>query len=117
MSPPEKALRFSFQTKVLLPVLAALVLLPAVTLWIVSRAMNQQVQDEARRTLATTESMFRQTLEFRGRNLTSDFSNAVKEASYRSLGQVASANDPAASETIRQFLRERLNRYGEDYEA
>ncbi|MDB6113150.1 MAG: hypothetical protein JWQ62_95 [Lacunisphaera sp.] len=117
MSPPDQALRFSFQTKVLLPVLAALVLLPVVTLWIVNHAMSQQVQAEASQTLATTETVFRQTLEFRARDLLARFNNAVKEVSYRSVVQVAAANDPAAGETVRKFLRDRLGEYGDDYEA
>ena len=34
MSSPAPGVRFSFQTKVLVPVLAALVILPIVTLWL-----------------------------------------------------------------------------------
>jgi two-component system NtrC family sensor kinase len=117
MRKPEQKPRFSFQTKVLVPVLAALVLLPTVTLWIVNRHITDQVQEEARHTLATAETVFQQTLDFRARDLLSRFRNAVNESSYRSIAQVAALSDPHARETVSKFLRERLDAYGEDYDA
>jgi two-component system NtrC family sensor kinase len=117
MARPEQKLRFSFQTKVLLPVLAALVLLPAITLWIVNRSMTQQVQGEARQTLASAETVFQQLLELRTRDLVSRFRGAVNESSYRSLALIVASDDPKARETIRNFLNERLEAYGEDCEA
>jgi signal transduction histidine kinase/CheY-like chemotaxis protein len=117
MPPPANQVRFSFQAKVLLPVLAALVLLPGITLWIVNRSMSQQVQEEARQTLNTAEAVFRQTLEFRIRDLLTRFRNAVKEPSYSSIAQLAASPDPLARETISKFLFGRLDDYGEDYDA
>jgi two-component system NtrC family sensor kinase len=117
MSPPATKLRFSFQFKVLVPVLAALVLLPAITLWIVNRAMGNQAEAEARQSLTTAEAVFRQTVDFRGRELLTRFRNAVNEPSYRSIVQLAASNDPLARDTIRKVLRERLEAYGEDHET
>lgn len=117
MSQPGPKLRFSFQFKVLVPVLAALVLLPTITLWIVNRSMSEQAQAEARQSLTTAEAVFRQTIDFRARDLLTRFRNAVNEPSYRSIAQLAASNDPLARETIRNFLFGRLDAYGEDYEA
>jgi two-component system NtrC family sensor kinase len=117
MTRPENRLRFSFQFKVLVPVLAALVLLTAITLWIVNHAMSDQAQAEARQSLTTAEAVFRKTIDLRARDLLARFRDAVKEPSYRSIVQLAASNDPLARDTIRKFLRERLEAYGEDYDA
>ncbi len=117
MSQPEHTLRFSFQTKVLVPVLAALVLLPIITFWIVDRSISRQMQDEAKQTLSTAETVFQQLLELRGRDRVSQFRNAVNESSYRSLARIVAEKDPTARETVRRFLNERLDAYGDECEA
>jgi two-component system NtrC family sensor kinase len=117
MSTPDGRIRFSFQFKVLVPVLAAVVLVPTITLWIVNRSMNDQLQAEARQSLATAEAVFRQTIDFRARDLLTRFRNAVNEPSYRSIAQLAASNDPLARDTIRKFLLGRLDAYGEEYDA
>src|SRR5690349_5080652 len=117
MSQPVSPLRFSFQFKVLVPLLGALVLLSAVTLWIVNRAMGDQAEAEARRSLTTAEAVFRKTVDLRARDLLTRFGSAVKEPSYRSIAPLLGSNDPLARETIRKFLLDRLDAYGEDYDA
>ena len=117
MTQSRHQLPFSFQTKVLVPVLAALVLLPAITFWIVDRALNRQVQDEARQTLGTADTVFEQLLELRGRDRISQLRNAVNESSYRSLARLVAEKSPSARETVRRFLNDRLESYGEDCEA
>jgi len=117
MSQPEHKLRFSFQTKVLGPVLAVLVLLPTVTVWIVDRYITEQMQEEAHHTLVTAETVFKQTLDFRSRDLLTRFRNAVNEPNYRAIGQLAASNDPLARTTVSKFLFDQLEAYGEDYEA
>ena len=92
-------------------------LLPAITFWIVDRALNQQVQDEARQTLGTADTVFEQLLELRGRDRVSQFRNAVNESSYRSLAHLVTEKNPSARETVRRFLNDRLESYGEDCEA
>jgi two-component system, NtrC family, sensor kinase len=111
-------LRLSFQLKVLVPVLTALVLVPALTLWIVNGYITRQVQNEAGQTLTTAETVFRQSLEIRSRDLITRFRSAVNESSYHSLGPLLSTRDnPQAAETIRGVLEDRLKDYGADYEA
>ncbi len=117
MSSPGSNVRFSFQTKVLLPVLAALVILPIITLWVVNRSMTKQVEAEARQTLNTAEAVFRQTIDFRARDLLTRFRYAVSEPSYRSIPVLLGSNDPLARKEIGKFLGERLKDYGDDYDA
>lgn len=108
--------RLSFQVKVLLPVLAAMVLLPAITLWIVDGAITKQVEDEAQKALSTAESVFRQTLDFRAREVLNRFRNAANEPSYRAITQLP-AKTEASQATVRKFLKERLESYGPEYDA
>ncbi len=102
--------RFSFQTKVLLPVLAALVLLPGITLWIVNRSMSQQVQNEARQTLTTTEAVFKSSLDIRANNLVLRFRNLVNEPRFKATAQLG---DP---KTLSRFLRELLDELRDETE-
>ena len=117
MTQPHDRLRLSFQTKVLLPVLAALVLIPAVTLWIVDRSISAQLQEEARHTLVAAETVFKQTLDFRARDLLTRFRNAVAEPNYKAMAVLAGSNDPLAHRTIQKFLFNQLDEYGEDFEV
>ena len=118
MDEPRHRVGLSFQLKVLLPVLSALVLVPAVTLWIVNEYISRQMQEESRQTLNTAENVFQQLLELRTRDLLSRYRNAVNETSYRSLAPVVGERETTTrATTLRKFLNERLEAYGEDCEA
>ncbi|HWA26388.1 MAG TPA: ATP-binding protein [Lacunisphaera sp.] len=117
MPQPGHQVRLSFQLKVLLPVLAALVLLPTITFWIVNSYISRQMEEESRQSLNTAESVFQQLLELRSRDLLSRFRGAVNESSYRSLAPLVAAPESSARETIRKFLNDRLEAYGDDCEA
>ena len=79
--------RLSVQTKVLLPVLAFLVLLPAITLWIVYDHISQQVHTESRQTLATAETVFLKSLEIRAGDLLSRYRNEVTDSRFWIVAQ------------------------------
>lgn len=117
MEPAQHQVRISFQLKVLLPVLGALILLPTITFWIVNGYISRQMQDEAQQSLSTARGVFEQLLEWRSRDLLSRFRSAANESSYRSLAPLVAAQEASARETIRKFLNERLEAYGEDCEA
>lgn len=102
------AVRVSFQLKVLLPVLAALVLLPAITLWIVNRYISQQVLDETRQSLDTAEAVFLNSLDIRARNLVSRFRGIVNEPRFK--GNV-STGDP---KTLNIYLRDLLDEFQDE---
>ena len=102
--------RFSFETKVLVPVLAALVLLPGVTLWIVNRSMTKQVDAEARQNLNTAEKVFFTSLDDRTRSLAARFRNVVNEPRFKATAQLG---DP---KTLNRFLRELLDEWRDETE-
>ena len=98
-----RAIRLSLQTKVLLPVVACLVLLPAIIVWIADRHITGQALIEARQTLTTAETVFRNSLGIRTRNLASRFGNTVKEPRFKAVAQLGDAP------TMTAFLRELLD--------
>ncbi len=101
-------LHFGFQTKVLVPVLALLVLLPALTLVIVTRHIGEQMEAEASRTLTTANGVFRQSLAIRQRSLASRFRNVVNEPRFRAVAGLGDVK------TMSDFLAEALNEFGDE---
>ncbi|MBL9210106.1 MAG: PAS domain S-box protein [Opitutaceae bacterium] len=102
--------RLGFQTKVLVPVVALLILLPALTLWIVDRHIGRQMEEEASTTLSTAEAVFRQSLAIRHRSLVSRFRNAVNEPRFRAVAGLGDVK------TMSAFLSEALAEFGEETE-
>jgi two-component system NtrC family sensor kinase len=110
-----KQVRLSFQTKVLIPVLAFLVLVPAIMVGIVNSRIKEQLLRETQRSAATANGVFRQAIESRSRDLLERMRSALNEARYRSFAQVAANGQSAAADaTIRVFLSERLQDFGDD---
>jgi len=109
--PARRLPRFSFQTKVVVPVLVALVLLPAFTLWIVNRYLVRQMQDESRQALLTAEGVFLNSLEIRTRNLASRFRNTVNEPRFKATAHLED------SKTLTNFLRELLDELRDENEV
>jgi signal transduction histidine kinase/ActR/RegA family two-component response regulator len=103
-------MRLSFQAKVLLPVLAMLVGLSALTLLAVNRYIGGQMRAEARDGLATADTGFRNALELRSRNLVSRFRTLVNEPRFRAVSQLGDGP------TMTNLLRELLEEFGEDVE-
>jgi two-component system, NtrC family, sensor kinase len=106
--------RLSVQTKVLIPVLACLVLLPAITVWIVDGSTGQQAHDESVGTLATADAVFRQLVENQLQSQLDRFRNALTQRGYRTISEnLATVRTAAAEETIREFFSESLESYGD----
>ncbi len=99
-------LRFSFQAKVLAPVLAFLVLLPSLTLWIINRQISEQALADGRQTLTTAEAVFRNSLDILERGLITRFSGIVNEPRFKAVAQLGDAR------TMNDFLRSSLEEYG-----
>ena len=117
---PARKLRLSVQTKVLIPVLAFLILMPLILLWIVSGEIKRQVLSDGHQTLQTADGVFRQVLESRSKELTGRVIGAAQgDSRYLSIAQVAAAGpSDRADATLRSFLDEqRLQDYGDDCAA
>jgi len=96
--------RFSFQTKVLGPVLAFLILLPVVTVWLVDRHISEQARVEAQERLSTANAVFRNSVEIRARNLVSRYRNVVNEPRFKAVARLKDAQ--TTSGLLRDLLEE-----------
>lgn len=74
---------FGLQAKVLAPVVAFLVLLPAVTLWIVDRHLTREMEDEAARAVETAEAVFVKSLENRNGGFLKRYESIAAEARFK----------------------------------
>jgi len=115
MPPSGRKFRLSVQTKVLIPVLVFLVLLPAITVWIVNHFNEQEERDGAQAALFTADGVFRRLLEAQQRDLLSRYRNLASDPRLFSILRAPKAGSPIVyTNTIREFFSERLDEYGDD---
>ncbi len=117
MANSRRRFRFSLQTKVLIVVLGFLVLLPAVTLWIVNDHIQQQMEDEALRTLTTAEAVFLKSLDNRGRNFLTHYGSVVEEKRFKITADLAVTGERAEPKTMNGLLSNVLEDSPEDHAA
>ncbi len=101
MPAPGSQLRLSFQTKVLVPVLAASVLLMSITFWIVNRYMSEQMVVGAEHMLNSANSVFVKSLAIREENIAQRFSNVVTFKYFQALGKL-----PESDKTFEKYLHD-----------
>ena len=94
----------SFSTKVLVPVIASMVVLLAVSVWIVNRRLGQQFQTEAARSLATADAVFRNSQKVHRNNLLLRFRNLPKEPRWKAVFQTS--DQPTLKDLLPQLLGE-----------
>ncbi|MDB6168523.1 MAG: hypothetical protein JWM88_1387 [Verrucomicrobia bacterium] len=117
MADTSRLLRLSLQTKVLIAVLGFLVLLPAVTLWIVNSHIRQQMEDEALRTLTTAESVFLKSLDNRARNFVTRYASVVEEKRFKITADLAATAERSDPRTMNGLLASLLEDSPEDHVA
>lgn len=100
--------RLSVQTKVLIPVLTFLVLLPAVTVWLVSGRISEQMLTDSRMTLATAKTVFEKLIEIRTADMLTRYRNEVADGNFRAL--TTTRDTP----TINYSLGEMLEKFPDD---
>src|SRR6185503_10725802 len=110
MAAPKRRLRFNLETKVMVAVLAVLVILPAITLWIVVQHLHRQMQRDAELALSTARSSFAQALKARAGGLAAGFRSGRFDSRFL---QVVRLGDPA---TIKTYLMEVLQEYRDETE-
>ena len=79
----------SLRAKVLLPVVATMVLLLALTVWAVNHRLTQEFETDAARTLATADAVFRNSQKIRTHNLLLRYRNLPNEPRYKAVFQAA----------------------------
>ena len=100
--------RLSVQTKVLIPVLVFLVLLPTVTVWIVSNYITRQMQSESERTLGIAETVFQKLLNIRAADLLTRYRNEVSNANFKGLTTLRD------TPTMNFYLGDLLDKFPDD---
>lgn len=85
MSRFREPLAVSFRFKVLAPVIAVMVLLMAVTAWIVNQRITKQFEAEAKKSLATADDAFRSFQDFRHKSMLLRFRDLPSQPLYRAL--------------------------------
>jgi hypothetical protein len=101
-------LAVSFRTKVLVPVITVMVLMLALTVWVLDQRITAQFKADGRSDLATADAVFRSVLKLRSRNLLLRFRNLPNEPRYKATLQSGDGR------TIRNLLRDLLAEQGVD---
>lgn len=100
--------KLNFSTKVLLPVVSLMVLLVAVTVWIVNQRLTRQFETEASRALNTADAVFRNNQKLYTRNLLLRYRSLPNEPRYKAVFQKEDVP------TLRALLEELRNEQGLD---
>ncbi|MEM9158316.1 MAG: ATP-binding protein [Verrucomicrobiota bacterium] len=103
-------LKLSFQAKVLLPVIAVLIALPAAVVLLLNEHIKRDTKRGAEQTLATADSVFRNSFSIREQSLIERFRNTVREPRFKA---VASLGDQA---TMSAFLDKLLLEFSAEVE-
>jgi signal transduction histidine kinase len=101
-----KSVNLKFQTKVLIPVVAVMVLFLAGTMWMVNRRIETQLQFENQAALRNTESLFGTNFARRAESLVLQFNAITDHRELVALAYKFKRDDP---ETARQTMQEYLD--------
>src|SRR3954470_23781046 len=107
---------WSFRTKVLIPVLAFLFLVPVVTLSVMQHRVAAQFESDAERRLRTAERIFQNYLEKRSGFLHARYRNLVQEPRFKAMSKLI-ADTPDLNEvkpTVDDFLNGILKEFYDD---
>jgi len=104
--------RVGFQTKVLIPVLVSLVLLPLIVGAIVTRYLNQQQQESGRADLATAQGVFELSLSNRSRELLVRFRSIANSPQFISVAQTLAVGSADNAKT--HLLSDQLELIGDE---
>ena len=105
-----RPLRLSLQTKVMAAVLTLLVVLPAITLWVLDISVTRQTKEDAGQDLTTARVVVVQSLGNRADSLVARYRNVVSDSRFQNVVRLADAN------TMRSHLRDLLEEFSDDTE-
>ena len=103
-----RRLRINLQAKVMAAVLTLLIVLPAITLWLVNQSITRQTRDDAGQALTTARATFIQSLGNRNGSLVSRFRNIVSGAGFVIVVRQKDAN------TMTAHLQALLEEFADD---
>jgi signal transduction histidine kinase/CheY-like chemotaxis protein len=102
------SISLSFKSKVLIPVLAFLFLVPVMTLTMMQRRVSAQFERDAERKLKTAERVFQVYLQKRSGFLHARYRNLVEEPRFRAIAKLIA--DTRDLNTVKPTLDDFLNR-------
>jgi two-component system, NtrC family, sensor kinase len=91
----------SFSSKVLVPLVSAMILMVAVNVWMVNRRLTRQFETEAAHNLSTADGVFRNFLKLHRADLLARFRNLPNEPRYRATFQ--SGDGPTLNKQIKDI--------------
>ncbi len=101
----------NFQAKVLIPVVTVGVVFLGTILWLVSRHLTAQLEEDAKQLLTTSAAVFLDSYEIRTHNLLLRYQNVVNEPRFKAVAQLAEPK------TMTMLLTELLVEMGPDTEV
>ena len=110
MPTTRRPLWFSLQAKVMAAVLTLLIVLPAITLWIVDKSITRQTRETAGQALTTSRAVFTQSLAIRAGGLVSRYRNVVSDSGFL---RIVRLND---ARTMQAHLMDVLEDFADDTE-
>lgn len=111
MSALRRSFRLSFEVKVMVVVLAALVSLPAITLWLVDAQIRRQMEIDAQLALSVARDSFVRSLQIRTHALAARFRTGANEPRFLTIVRLGDAP------TMQGYLkRDVLDESGDDTE-
>ena len=106
-----RPLRFSLQAKVMAAVLTLLIVLPAITLWVVDKNITRQTLYDAGSALTTARAVFIQSLDNRAGGLGSRYRNIPSNPRFLKVVGLEDAK------TMQAYLREQMDEFADDTEV
>ncbi|MEO6874094.1 MAG: ATP-binding protein [Opitutaceae bacterium] len=103
-----RPLRFSLQAKVMAAVMTLLIVLPAITIWVVDRSITRQTREDAGSALTTARAVFLQSMGNRAVSLTPGYRNVVGDTRFLKVVKLNDAN------TTRAYLQDLLEEFADD---
>ncbi len=110
MSESSRPFRLSLQAKVMAAVLTLLVVLPAITLWVVDRSLTRQTQEDAGLALTTARAMFLQSLGNRAEALVTRYRGVASDSRFLRVVRLDDAK------TMQAHLRDVLDEFSDETE-
>jgi len=102
--------RFSFQVKVLLPVVTVMVLLMAVMMWLVNLRISRQLHEQAANELDTAGKIFKKGQENRAANLLSQYRHIANEPRFKAVTRQTEFK--TTSQLLSDFIHELIDNDG-----
>jgi two-component system NtrC family sensor kinase len=106
MSIPSFKARFSFQAKVLVPVVAIMVLLVMTMMWLVNLRTTEQLRTEAAQQLDTAENVFKNTQEIRAENLVARYLTLAHEPRFLAVTRTITPDARTLTPFLKDFVEQ-----------